>query len=117
MYALIDLKKVREVRSSRFYETIPDGRAIVPLSELRAFGTLENVDIVATANELKKLIEKQKEQGVVPPQEVMPEEGTMTEGTVVEQPKEEEQLPPVEELPLVEEPTTIPLTEKGGNNE
>lgn len=102
MYALIDLKKVREVRSSRFYETIPDGRAIVPLSELRAFGTLENVDIVATANELKKLIEKQKEQGVVPPQEIVP-------GDVSEEqpPKEEEQqtdeLPPIELLPLAEE--------------
>lgn len=66
MYALIDLAKVKKVRSGKFYETLPDGRAIVRLSELRAFGTLENVDIVATATELKQLIEKQKEQGITP---------------------------------------------------
>lgn len=66
MYALIDLAKVKKVRSGKFYETLPDGRAIVPFSELRAFGTLENVGIVATALELKQLIEKQKEQGLTP---------------------------------------------------
>lgn len=64
MYALIDLTKVKSVRSGKYYETIPDGRAIVPFSDLRAFGTLENVDLVATATELKQLIEKQKEQGL-----------------------------------------------------
>ena len=65
MYALIDLTKVKSVRSWKYYETIPDGRAIVPFSDLRAFGTLENVDLVATATELKQFIEKQKEQGLI----------------------------------------------------
>ena len=85
MYALINLSKVREVRKGRFYEQIPDGRCIVPFSELRAFGTLENVDIIGSSMELKELIERQKQEGITPSNPASPEEdkkpvgGTMPE--------------------------------------
>ena len=85
MYALINLSKVREVRKGRFYEQIPDGRCIVPFSELRAFGTLENVDIIGSSIELKELIERQKQEGITPSNPASPDEdkkpvgGTMPE--------------------------------------
>lgn len=60
MYVLIDLNKTRKARSARSYETLPDGRSIVPLSDLRAFGSLQGVDIIATATELKQLIDLQQ---------------------------------------------------------
>lgn len=71
MYVLIDLNKMRKARSTRSYETLPDGRSIVPVSELRAFGSLQGVDIIATATELKQIIDLQ--------QRKMRQEGNQTE--------------------------------------
>lgn len=133
MYALIDLAKVKKVRSGKFYETLPDGRAIVPFSELRAFGTLEKVDIVATALELKQLIEKQKEQGItpgIPLEDTATQNGgknpedTQTDGTTSESTEPggtegstdnggmQEILPPLEEGTLTGEEAIMPIDEE-----
>ena len=60
MYLLVNAEQLKS-RSGR-YETMPDGRSIVPLSDQKVLGTLKNVDIISTARELKQLIEEQKKQ-------------------------------------------------------
>ena len=60
MYLLVSTDQLKS-RSGR-YETMPDGRSIVPLSDQKVLGTLKNVDIISTARELKQLIEEQKKQ-------------------------------------------------------
>ncbi|WP_405371564.1 hypothetical protein [Phocaeicola sp.] len=60
MYLLVSTDQLKS-RSGR-YETMPDGRSIVPMSDQRILGTLKDVDIIPTARELKQLIEEQKKQ-------------------------------------------------------
>lgn len=60
MYILVN--PVHLKKRSGMYETMPDGRSIVPLSDQKILGTLKNVDIIATARELKQLIEEEKKQ-------------------------------------------------------
>ena len=60
MYLLVNAEQLK-ARSGR-YETMPDGRSIVPMSDQRILGTLKGVDIISTARELKQLIEEQKKQ-------------------------------------------------------
>lgn len=60
MYLLVNAEQLK-TRSGR-YETMPDGRSIVPMSDQRILGTLKDVDIISTARELKQLIEEQKKQ-------------------------------------------------------
>lgn len=60
MYLLVNAEQLKS-RSGR-YETMPDGRSIVPMSDQRILGTLKDVDIISTARELKQLIEEQKKQ-------------------------------------------------------
>nr|DAJ21218.1 MAG TPA: hypothetical protein [Siphoviridae sp. ctIyp7] len=60
MYLLVSTDQLKS-RSGR-YETMPDGRSIVPMSDQRILGTLKDVDIISTARELKQLIEEQKKQ-------------------------------------------------------
>lgn len=60
MYILVNPVQLK--KRSGMYETMPDGRSIVPLSDQKILGTLKNVDIIATARELKQLIEEEKKQ-------------------------------------------------------
>ena len=60
MYLLVNAEQLKS-RSGR-YETMPDGRSNVPMSDQRILGTLKDVDIISTARELKQLIEEQKKQ-------------------------------------------------------
>lgn len=39
-----------------YHETMPDGRLILPISDLRMLGSIPNCQIVASAKELKELI-------------------------------------------------------------
>lgn len=60
MYILVNPVQLK--KRSGMYEMMPDGRSIVPLSDQKILGTLKNVDIIATARELKQLIEEEKKQ-------------------------------------------------------
>lgn len=60
MYLLVNAEQLK--KRSSMYETMPDGRSIVPMSDQRILGTLKDVDIISTARELKQLIEEQKKQ-------------------------------------------------------
>lgn len=60
MYLLVNAEQLK--KRSSMYETMPDGRSIVPLSDQRILGTLKGVDIIFTARELKQLIEEQKKE-------------------------------------------------------
>lgn len=60
MYLLVNAEQLK--KRSSMYETMPDGRSIVPLSDQRILGTLKGVDIISTARELKQLIEEQKKE-------------------------------------------------------
>lgn len=60
MYLLVNAEQLK--KRSSMYETMPDGRSIVPMSDQRILGTLKGVDIISTARELKQLIEEQKKQ-------------------------------------------------------
>lgn len=63
MYILVSEKEITGKAVARTYhERMPDGRLILPLSELKMLGSVESCQIVATARELKELIKKQKEE-------------------------------------------------------
>lgn len=61
MYILI---KPEQVKRRGFYETMPDGRAILQFSDLKMLGTVKDIDVIATARELKTLIQEQKDSGL-----------------------------------------------------
>lgn len=57
MYILVKKKDVsNEEILNMYHETMPDGRLILPISDLRMLGSIPNCQIVASAKELKKLI-------------------------------------------------------------
>ena len=70
MYVLIDIEQLAEKsRKEEFFEKMPDGRAILPISELKTMGSVTNVDVITTARELKELIRQQNEAGIGQEQE------------------------------------------------
>ena len=66
-YILVDRERVKD---RAFHETMPDGRVILPFSEVKMSGVLENVTIVPSAIALKAMIQEQKDKGVHPPLEL-----------------------------------------------
>lgn len=57
MYILVKETDVRNEEILKMYhETMPDGRLILPASDLRMLGSVSNCQIVASAKELKELI-------------------------------------------------------------
>ena len=70
MYILVNQEQVKR---RGFYETMPDGRAILPFSDLKMLGTVKDIDVIATARELKVLIQEQKDSGLYDyPEEIDP---------------------------------------------
>nr|DAI56939.1 MAG TPA: hypothetical protein [Caudoviricetes sp.]DAK99764.1 MAG TPA: hypothetical protein [Caudoviricetes sp.] len=55
--------EVLESKGIKYFERMPDGRAIADFSMLRVIGSTEDVQIVSSAEELKKMIEDQKASG------------------------------------------------------
>lgn len=55
--------EVLESKGIRYFERMPDGRAIADFSMLRVIGSVGDVQIVSSAEELKKMIEEQKSSG------------------------------------------------------
>ena len=66
-YILISRERVKD---RAFHETMPDGRVILPFSEVKMSGVLEDVTIVPSAIALKAMIQEQKDKGVKPPLEL-----------------------------------------------
>lgn len=57
MYILVKKTDVNNEEILKMYhETMPDGRLILPISDLRMLGSIPNCQIVASAKELKQLI-------------------------------------------------------------
>lgn len=57
MYILVKKTDVsNEEILNMYHETMPDGRLILPISDLRMLGSIPNCQIVASAKELKELI-------------------------------------------------------------
>lgn len=57
MYILVKKTNVRnEEILNMYHETMPDGRLILPISDLRMLGSIAECQIVASAKELKLLI-------------------------------------------------------------
>lgn len=57
MYILVKKTDVKnEEILNMYHETMPDGRLILPASDLRMLGSVANCQIVASAKELKELI-------------------------------------------------------------
>ena len=55
MYILVKKKDVsNEEILNMYHETMPDGRLILPISDLRMLGSIPNCQIVASAKELKE---------------------------------------------------------------
>jgi hypothetical protein len=55
--------EVLESKGIKYFERMPDGRAIADFSMLRVIGSVGDVQIVSSAEELKKMIEDQKASG------------------------------------------------------
>lgn len=55
--------EVLESKGIKYFERMPDGRAIADFSMLRVIGSVGDVQIVSSAEELKKMIEEQKDSG------------------------------------------------------
>lgn len=57
MYILVKEKDVKNAQVlSMFHERMPDGKLILPVSELKMLGSVSDCQIVASAKELKELI-------------------------------------------------------------
>lgn len=96
-YILIAPEKARE-KGLEYFETLPDGRAILDFSYLKVLGSMGQVEVVGSASELNALIDAQRKSGLYD----APADGT-GEGTVV--------VP--EEIPE-ETVAGEPVTEEGG---
>lgn len=69
MYLLIKEENVKNAQVlGMFHERMPDGRLILPVSELKMLGSVSDCQIVASAKELKELISSSAES-------VAPEDG------------------------------------------
>lgn len=114
MYILVDKTNVRNEEILKMYhETMPDGRLILPASDLRMLGSVTNCQIVATAKELKELIKINAEE--VEQNEVdgvqgdgtedgnTVEAGGQTEATEMERPEETAESENKIEEPITEE--------------
>ena len=55
--------EVLESKEIKYFERMPDGRAIADFSMLRVIGSVGDVQIVSSAEGLKKMIEDQKASG------------------------------------------------------
>lgn len=59
MYILVKEEDVRNTQlRGMFHERMPDGRLIMPISELKMLGSVDNCQIVASAKDLKELIRR-----------------------------------------------------------
>lgn len=59
MYILVKEEDVRNTQlRGMFHERMPDGRLVMPISELKMLGSVDNCQIVASAKELKELIRR-----------------------------------------------------------
>lgn len=56
--------EVLESKGIKYFERMPDGRAIADFSMLRVIGSVGDVQIVSSAEELKKMIQEQKDSGL-----------------------------------------------------
>lgn len=74
MYALIHVNDI-QVKFDTHCERMPDGRLIVPFSQLKMLGSVANMQVVATARELKAMIAEQKESGIYDIPTILPELG------------------------------------------
>ena len=94
MYILVKKTDVsNEEILNMYHETMPDGRLILPISDLRMLGSIPNCQIVASAKELKELIKINAEEvannkvdGVQGDDTV--EAGGQTEATETERPED-----------------------------
>lgn len=66
------------------FETLPDGRAIVDFSMMKVLGSMTDVEIVSTAEEVLALREKQEKSGLYDKPTIMPETGIEEENTETE---------------------------------
>lgn len=63
MYLLIKEENVKNTQVlDMFHERMPDGRLILPISDLRMLGSIAECQIVASAKELKELIKTNAEE-------------------------------------------------------
>lgn len=70
-YILIAPEKARE-KGLEYFETLPDGRAILDFSYLKVLGSMGQVEVVGSASELNALIDAQRKSGLY----AVPAEGT-----------------------------------------
>ena len=66
--------EVLEDKGIKYFETLPDGRAIADFSMLKVLGSIENVEVVATTDELRKKVEMQIQSGMYDKPEPLPDE-------------------------------------------
>lgn len=86
-YILLNAEKLKE-KGIRNFELMPDGRAIADFSMLRVIGSMTDVEIVSTAEEMLSMIKEQEESGKY-----------ITE---TEEPAVSEEVPAAEEKPTIE---------------
>ena len=84
-YLLVD-RKVLEDKGIKYFETMPDGRAIADFNMLKVLGSIDNLEVVATTNELHQKIDAQVKSGIYEPEplpeEIVPEQDTEGEAQV-----------------------------------
>lgn len=82
-YILIDPEKARE-KGLEYFETLPDGRAVLDFSYLKVLGSMGQVEVVGSASELNALIDGQKKSGLYDgPEETQCEDKPIEENNVI----------------------------------
>lgn len=111
-YILIKSDVAKE-KGFKYYEKMPDGRAIMDFGMLRVLGSVSDVEIVATLKELKAKIKEQEESGIY--NEEIIEEGAVADAATPEEETSDtttqedttEAAEPTEEDVVVEESTEV----------
>lgn len=62
-YILIEPDTAR-AKGLEYFETLPDGRAILDFSYLKVLGSMGQVEVIGSASELQTLIKEQKTSGL-----------------------------------------------------
>lgn len=127
MYILVKKTDVNNEEILKMYhETMPDGRLILPISDLRMLGSIAECQIVASAKELKELIKINAEEVANNKVDGMQGDGTedgntveaggQTEATETERPEDngaqEETVEQPEETAENENKIEEPITEE-----
>ena len=108
-YILVSPDKIRD---RKFREKMPDGRVILPFTELKTYGVMEDITIVSSGKVLKNMIRRQNESGIYDPTTPEDVDGDFS----VDPPSEDGEVSQLPALPSDEDGDETPVAGSDGTD-